>query len=103
MIQYAFAVYDTKGETFNLPYFCPTIGLAVRMFEDMALDPQTVVAKHPEDYSLFQLGTYDMATGIFTQDKPPEAISYAHMVNAHQETPVEPTSIPSVNGELPNA
>lgn len=98
MILHAFAVYDTKAESFNAPYFTQTIGLALRGFEDMALDPNSVIAKHPEDYSLFQLGSYDMATGVFTQDKPPEAIAYAHMVSPPTGMEIGDTTIPQING-----
>jgi len=58
-----FAVYDTKAEVYNTPFFFSTVGQALRAFKDLANDENTSVGKHPEDYRLVQLGSVDVRDG----------------------------------------
>jgi len=59
MIQKIFTVYDSKTELFMQPFFMPTTGQALRSFEDTCNDESTLFAKHPADFTLFEIGTYD--------------------------------------------
>jgi len=59
------SVYDSKALVFNNPFFAVTTPAGVRSFADLANDPQTMVAKHPGDYVLYELGEYDDSTGQF--------------------------------------
>uniref|UniRef100_A0AAU8B1F3 Nonstructural protein n=1 Tax=Dulem virus 149 TaxID=3145626 RepID=A0AAU8B1F3_9VIRU len=58
-----FSVYDKKSESFNTPFFAPTYGVAVRSFTDLALNRETVVGQHPEDFDLYCVGSFDDSTG----------------------------------------
>lgn len=62
-VQKVFSVYDAKVEAFMAPFFCVTTGQAVRMFSDAIQDEKTNFCKHPEDFALFELGTFDDAGG----------------------------------------
>lgn len=66
-----FAVYDTKGLVYGVPFFMGTIGTAVRAFSDLASDKQSAVSKHPSDYILFQIGEYDDSKGGLVSVSPP--------------------------------
>lgn len=59
-----FAVYDSKASAYGTPFFMPSVGVAVRMFTDLANDPKTTVHAHAEDYTLFEIGSYDDGPGI---------------------------------------
>lgn len=59
------AVYDAKAEIFTQPVFTVAIGEAVRSFQDEVNNPQSQFSKHPEDYTLFHLGTYDETSAKF--------------------------------------
>ena len=59
------AVYDAKAEIFTQPIFTIAIGEGVRSFEDEVNNPQSPFSKHPEDYTLFHLGTYDETSAKF--------------------------------------
>ena len=61
-----FSIYDSKAETFNTPLFLVQEGQAIRIFDDMVNDDQTDIAKHTEDYTLFNLGEFDSETGLVT-------------------------------------
>lgn len=63
MIIKAFAIRDVKAEAYSPPMFFPTKGKALQEFGDAANDSKSYVNKHPQDYVLFEIGTYDDATG----------------------------------------
>lgn len=63
MITRAFSIYDSKAQCFNVPFFQPTVPSAVRMFSDLANDPQSMVFKHPGDFVLYEIGEYDDSVG----------------------------------------
>lgn len=61
------SVYDRALEGFSRPFFVPAIGMAVRSFSDEVnrVAPDNEMNRHPEDYSLFQLASFDDSTGEF--------------------------------------
>lgn len=63
MVTKMFSVYDSKAAVFSVPFFMPSIGLAIRSFTDLSNDPGTMVFKHPEDFSLFVVGEFDDEKG----------------------------------------
>lgn len=63
MIQRVFAVYDSKAEAYLQPFFCPTVGMALRSWEQAAQNPQTDFHQYAGDYTLFEIGTYNDQTG----------------------------------------
>lgn len=72
-----FSVYDSKAEVFNTPMFLPAKGQATRAFGDQANDPNSEIAKHPEDYTLFVIGEYESDTGLVTPLPTPESLGLA--------------------------
>lgn len=70
-----FSIFDTKAEAFNTPFFFSFPGQATRAFEDLVNDPQSQISKHPEDYSLFELGEFDSTTGVIEKLDTPTNIS----------------------------
>lgn len=65
-----FTVYDSKAEAYMQPFFMQSVGAALRAFSDTVNDPSHAFSKHPEDYILFELGTYDDATASIQQNAP---------------------------------
>jgi len=59
-----FAIYDSKAATYNAPFCFGATGQAVRAFADLANDRDSNIAKHPEDYFLYEVGTYDDAVAL---------------------------------------
>lgn len=70
MITKAFAIYDGKGKMFGVPFFMPQPGLATRAFMDLVNDPQSTVNRHPADYTLYQIGSFDDNSGELFSDDP---------------------------------
>jgi len=64
-----FVIYDDKAKAYLPPFFAPQIGQAVRSISDGINDPQSEFGKHPEDYSLFLLGEFDVLSGSFVNEE----------------------------------
>lgn len=70
MIMKVFSVYDSKGLAYGVPFFMVTVGSAVRAFSDLANDTQTMASRHPSDYVLYEIGSFDDNSGVFTSIVP---------------------------------
>ena len=59
------SVRDSAADAFHAPLFFPAIGMAERWFRDEcnSQTPDAVLAKHPEDYELVLLGSFETVTG----------------------------------------
>lgn len=69
-----FTIRDDKLETYNQPFFVPTIGAAERDFTDHANTPDSPINKHAEDYTLFLLGEYNQADGSIEMEPTPKPL-----------------------------
>ena len=67
MIQFICTVYDTKAEMFEPPFYSRSELEAERIFSDAVNQADSRVGKHPEDYQLFLLGTFETDTAEITQ------------------------------------
>lgn len=63
MTQHLFAVYDAKAQAFTTPFPANTLGIAERLFSDLVNQHGHQFNKHPADYTLFKIGTFDTASG----------------------------------------
>lgn len=79
-MQLIFCVYDSKAEVYGKPFFLQSVGLAKRGFTEAANDPSSEICKYAEDFSLFQLGSFDEQTGrIETLQAPVHLESAMHV------------------------
>lgn len=73
-----FSVFDSKGAFFGKPFFGMNEGSAIRDFGDGVNDGSIKGNSwyaHPEDYSLFRIGTYEDATGEIIPELPKNLIT----------------------------
>ncbi len=54
-----FVIFDAKARAYLPPFFLPEAGQATRAFSDMVNNPEHQFGLHPEDYTLFEIGTFD--------------------------------------------
>lgn len=66
MILEVFAVKDRALNAHMRPWFAQTIGQALRMFQDEINNTQGEMHKHPDDYDLWHLGSWNDENGNFT-------------------------------------
>lgn len=64
------SVRDRAVNGFASPFFVPSEGVALRSFTDEVNRPDSALAKHPEDYDLYVLGTFDDSDGSFAVNVP---------------------------------
>ena len=76
MILNKYTIFDTALQAYHQDYSLETEALALRQFADMA-NEETQIAKNPEDYSLWHIGTFETTTGQLTPIEP-VCIAKAH-------------------------
>ena len=59
MIQKIFTVYDEKAHAYLPPFFMARNEQALRVFGDCLNSADHQFAKHPADYTLFEIGNFD--------------------------------------------
>lgn len=78
MKTFLFAVRDSAAEAFGTPFFLNSKGVAVRSFtsECNRVAPDNLLNRHPADFKLYCLGTFDDSTGRFDLLDDPECIAF---------------------------
>lgn len=67
---FCYSIFDLKASVFNTPFFFRSRGEAVRAFIDLANDNKSSISRHPEDYSLFEIGSWDDQSSTFESVAP---------------------------------
>lgn len=77
MILYVMTVRDRSADVFGQPSFHLSQGGAARAFADEVnrAAPDNVMYRHPEDFDLFLLGSYDDSTAAFDMAPVPKQIA----------------------------
>ena len=87
MNQLIFSIYDSKAVSHLPPFFLPTKAMALRTFTECANNPEHQFGRHPEDYTLYEHGTFDCDQGVFAlADK----IAICTALDVKQPTGLEP-------------
>lgn len=61
---FAYAIRDKKVEAFMPVFYVRAKGEAIRHFMDACSDKNSPFSKHPGDYELFELASYDDVSGV---------------------------------------
>ncbi len=69
------SIYDEKSECFGQPFFVPAIGIATRHFTDAVHNPESMMAKYPEDFTLYQIGFWNNHDSKFENLEIPKFIA----------------------------
>lgn len=59
MLHQVIVIFDTKALVYSKPLYFPSLAAAIRSFEDAVNTDTSDYAKHPEDYIMFHIGTYE--------------------------------------------
>jgi hypothetical protein len=71
------AVKDRAVDAFNRPLYVPTVGVAIRSFSDECNKKDSELYAHPEDYDLYELGSWDDQNAVYTSLDAPRVIARA--------------------------
>lgn len=77
MILKMYSVRDGAVDTFMRPWFARSDGEARRGMMDEMSNPQSQLARHPEDFSLFYVGEFDDETGLVSSPLQPVNLGLA--------------------------
>lgn len=73
-----FSFYDSKAEAYSpQPMFFETTGLAIRAIEKACNRDGSGFCEHPEDYTFFEIGTYDVESGDIEMYESKKALGLA--------------------------
>jgi len=85
-----FAVRDVKSDSFGAPMSIISTGIALRGFTETVANPESNLNRYPEDYTLYEVGTYDPSSGMLTSLHPaPQLIASA--VSVHPRSKIAAT------------
>jgi len=62
----AISVFDSKAQLHSTPQFVRTKADALRSWEQACNAPESIYFKHPEDFTLLEIGEYDESSGVMT-------------------------------------
>lgn len=70
MLLRIFTIQDVKAGAYLPPWFLPETAMAQRTFGDCCNDKEHQFGIHPDDYTLFAVGTFDNETGMILSSNP---------------------------------
>lgn len=88
MLLQAFCLLDTKTGIHHAPWFMAHFGAAIRTVQDLASDSNTIVGRHPADYCLMEIGTFDDQTGHLQSCVPRSLGTAVSFVKGEQQAPL---------------
>lgn len=79
MKQVICTIRDSVSNVYGRPFFAVTRGSALRGFIDEVNNPapENLLNKHPSDFELFELGTYDDSSAEFELHPQPLSVALA--------------------------
>jgi len=63
---FLYTVHDSASKSYLPPFTSPSERDAKLSFETAANDPQTNICKYPADFTLIQIGEFDVRSGKLT-------------------------------------
>ncbi len=77
MILQIFDIFDSATGSYARPFFMLSKAEATRAFIDIINDEQSSIHKHPADFTLFHLGSFDQETAEFKTLTAPSSMGKA--------------------------
>ncbi len=68
-MKYLYSIRDKRGNYGN-PCVFANDQTAIRSFQDMVLSDDGLIKRHPEDFDLFLIATWDNITGLIEHIEP---------------------------------
>lgn len=69
-----FSIRDIKTESFGTPFPAAHQAVAVRQALSAVQQPDSQLAKYPQDFELWHVGHFNVSDGVF-EDTPPTLVS----------------------------
>lgn len=95
------AVKDVKSDSYLQPQFVRSLPDALRAWEVVANEGDSLVSRFPDDFYLHHLGEFDVNTGVITVLARPNSLGSAREFKKKQEAnqglPFQPKSAPELS------
>ena len=78
------SIKDRAADAFGRPFYVPSVGVAIRSFQDEVnrASEDNQMYQHPDDFDLYDLGSFDDNTGSFTLHESPALLTLGKQVKA---------------------
>ncbi len=96
MIHKIFTFYDEKAEAYLPVFMMHAPAMARRTFSDMVNDLGHQFGKHPEDYTLYEIGEFDDAVGHLMAHGKSKVIATGLEVRSNSPSWIEPGTTDSI-------
>lgn len=93
-----YTIFDTAAAVYKRPFVAQADGEVLRVFKDMALNKDHEIGAHPEDYSLWRIGTFDDNKAILVAETKECLATGTEMVASAQA--VDAVKMKALDGEL---
>lgn len=93
-----FAVKDMKAQLFRAPFAQRSAAEALRGWQIAASKPDTEIHDFPNDFRLYELGSFDDFTGQITQH--PHLIDLGSAADYQKTPPASPTLISEMRRDM---
>lgn len=90
-----YSIFDRASGVYDRPWCAHSDKAAVRSFTDVAQDESHPIGKHPEDFTLFRVGTWVDDEGAINGEVPTKVINAAEAYSKVRE--ITPGSLKEVN------
>jgi len=88
-----YAIYDSASDSYNLPFYFLNSNMATRSAIDL-LSEDNAISRHPEDFTMFQVGEFDPQTGKGTFfDTKKRFINFHELAATLPDVPGQETSV----------
>lgn len=64
MIFKMYSIFDSKAEVYLPPFYQKTHGESIRTVTESVTNSDSMLSKHPGDFTLYYLGDFDDETGL---------------------------------------
>ncbi|AXH75840.1 MAG: nonstructural protein [Microviridae sp.] len=95
MLSKLFGIYDSKVGAWLQPFYSQSVGSAERAIERLVADPEHNFCQYASDFTLFELGSFDDATGLHSMLSTPHSLGL--FVN-YKRRNLEETAVSRVSG-----
>lgn len=89
-----YSIYDRASGIYDRPWVAHSDQAASRSFGDISCDAEHPIGQHPEDFTLFRVGTWDDNKGELVPQTPEKILAAHEAVAAAQK--IEPGSLKEV-------
>lgn len=67
---YVYSIFDSAVKAYARPFFIESDAAAVRAFQDLVNKEATTTFKHPDNFTLMHIGSYDDLLGLLESTAP---------------------------------